>query len=118
MAFVVHRDLMKKRDNVYGVRRKFLKWLLTNEVPFACSFGKYDEWLCDYYYVGGIILSIGLVPIGKKIDPLTLWNFDARAEKAVYNLQIEEMDIVLKDLRQEFADRILMFERQMKKRGI
>lgn len=116
MAFMVHRSIMKKYDNVYGVKRKFLKWLLVDEIPFACSFGKYDDWLCDYYRVGDIILSIGFAPHGKKIDPMVLWSFDARAEEAVHNLQIEEMDKVLKDLRQEFSDKVLTLEKYTRKR--
>lgn len=116
MLFVVHRNIMKKRDNVYGVRRKFLKWLLTDEVPFACSLGRYDEWLCDYYHIGDIILSIGLAPVGKTIDPIVLWSFDAVAGEAVRNLQIEEMDKALKDLRQEFAEKIVTLDKHRKRR--
>ena len=77
--------------------------LLEHKNPIAYSAGIYG-WACDYYDVGGVLISTGYGPIGESPDYDIIRKYDSQAEKINhnYNLSYEERKNQVNDLLNEF----------------
>lgn len=56
---------MRENYRILGVGYCEMQHLLEFQQPFAYSSGV-AGWLCDYYRVGGVIISTGYSPLGSK----------------------------------------------------
>ena len=78
--------------------------LLRYQDPIAYSVGVYG-WACDYYDIGGVLISTGYAPIGESPDYDVIRKYDLQAEKVSYdyNLSCEERRRRVNDLLNEFV---------------
>ena len=77
--------------------------LLKYQDPIAYSVGIYG-WACDYYDIGGVLISTGYAPIGQSPDYDIIRKYDSQAEKINhnYNLSYEERKNRVDELLREF----------------
>ena len=62
--------------------------LLQYVTPFGYSAVVYG-WACDYYDFGGVCISTGYAPIGKKVDFELLKKYNDEAQKIYSNYQLD-----------------------------
>ena len=61
--------------------------LLQHVNPFGYSAGVYG-WSCDYYDFGGVCISTGYSPIGKKVNFELLKEYNEAAQKIYSNYEL------------------------------
>ena len=104
MKFKVTRKEMKENYNaIIGIGYCKAQNLLKYQDPIAYSVGVYG-WACDYYDVGGVLISTGYAPIGQSPDYDIIRKYDLQAEKINhnYNLSYEERKNQVNYLLNEF----------------
>lgn len=74
--------------NILSVSYCDLQYLLHYENPFAYSAGVYG-WSCDYYDIGGVCISTGYKPIGKRVPHELTRRFEEQAEEWVVNWHVD-----------------------------
>ena len=77
--------------------------LLRNQSPIAYSAGV-NGWACDYYDIGGVLISTGYAPIGESPDCDIIRKYESQAEKISYDysLSCEERRRQINNLLNEF----------------
>jgi len=65
-----------------------IQYLTKYKNPFAYSCGS-DGWHCDYYEIDDVCLSSGYSPIGKKVDYELMRKYELKAQKIVYDYNLE-----------------------------
>ena len=104
MKFKVTRKEMKENYNtIISIGYCKAQNLLKHQNPIAYSAGVYG-WSCDYYDIGGVLISTGYAPIGKSPDYDVIRKYDLQAEKinSDYSLSCEERKTRVNDLLNEF----------------
>ncbi len=81
--------------------------LLEHKNPIAYSAGVYG-WSCDYYDIGGVLISTGYAPIGQSPNYDIIHKYDSQAEKINhnYNLSYEERKNQVNGLLNEFISEV------------
>lgn len=94
-------------DLVYCVSYCNLQNLLRFRDPFAYS-TRAEDWACDYYSLGNVIISTGYSPIGRKTDYNLCHEYDQKAYKILrdYSLKWEQQRDQLEALIEEFVQRL------------
>jgi len=100
------------RNNYYyviGVGYCVMQFLLEFESPIAYS-TRTEGWACDYYDIGGVLISTGYAPLGSKnvnIDYITIREYDSRACEIAhdYSLAHEEREKQVKALLKELIEK-------------
>ena len=108
MKFKVTRKEMKENYNaIIGIGYCKAQNLLKYQDPIAYSVGVYG-WACDYYDVGGVLISTGYAPIGQSPDYDIIRKYDSQAEKINhnYNLSYEERKNQVNYLLNEFISEV------------
>ena len=108
MKFKVTRKEMKENYNaIIGIGYCKAQNLLKYQDPIAYSVGVYG-WACDYYDVGGVLISTGYAPIGQSPDYDIIRKYDLQAEKINhnYNLSYEERKNQVNYLLNEFISEV------------
>ena len=104
MKFKVTRKEMKENYNaIIGIGYCKAQNLLKYQDPIAYSVGVYG-WACDYYDVGGVLISTGYAPIGESPNYDVIRKYDLQAEKIGndYSLNCEERRRRVNGLLNEF----------------
>ena len=104
MKFKATKKEMKENYNtIISIGYCKAQNLLRNQSPIAYSAGVYG-WSCDYYDVGGVLISTGYAPIGTSPDYDIICKYDSQAAKisSDYNLSYEERKRMINDLLNEF----------------
>jgi hypothetical protein len=65
-----------------------IQYLTSYKSPFAYSCGSYG-WSCDYYEINNVCLSTGYSPIGINVDYKLLRKYELKAQKIVYDYNLE-----------------------------
>jgi hypothetical protein len=86
------------------------QYLLKFEEPVAYS-TRGEGWACDYYDIGGVLISTGYAPIANKNTHCSydiVRKFDDKAREIVYDysLNYEEQKAKVKELLSEFIKEI------------
>ena len=105
MKFKVTRKEMKENyDAIISVGYCKAQNLLRYQDPIAYSAGV-NGWACDYYDVGGVLISTGYAPIGESPDYDVLRKYESQAEKIGYdyNLSYGERRRQINNLLNEFT---------------
>lgn len=77
-----------KNENVYCVGYCDLYYLLKYQDPIY-YITRVEGWGCDIYKVENVYISTGYDPIGKKLNPKTIKNYNEKARQ-IDNLQKKE----------------------------
>lgn len=80
------KEMREGYDKVLRIGYCNAQNLLWGEEPFAYSTGRYG-WCCDYYDIGGVLISTGYSPLeskGMKSDYRRIQEYDKRAEEIRY----------------------------------
>ena len=83
------KEMREGYDKVLRIGYCNAQNLLWDEEPFAYSTGRYG-WCCDYYDIGGVLISTGYAPIeskGMKSDYKRIQEYEARAERLRYEVE-------------------------------
>jgi hypothetical protein len=92
LKFKVTKKEIKNNYDVYATGYCGLQWLLRRTEPIAYSVSSCG-WACDYYDVGGgICISTGYSPVGKKIPSKLSSKYDNIAS---HTESKEELDVLL-----------------------
>ena len=88
MKFKVTRKEMRKNyDAIISIGYCKAQHLLKYQDPIAYSAGV-NGWACDYYDVGGVLISTGYAPIGESPDYDVIRKYDLQAEKISYDYNL------------------------------
>lgn len=104
MKFQVTRKEMRRNyDTIISIGYCKAQNLLRYQDPIAYSAGV-NGWACDFYDVGGVLISTGYAPIGESPDYDVLRKYDLQAEKisSDYSLSCEERKRRVNGLLSEF----------------
>ncbi len=104
MKFKVTRKEMREGYNkIVSIGYCKAQNLLRYQNPIAYSAGV-NGWACDYYDVGGVLISTGYAPIGTSPDYDIICKYESQAEKisSDYSLSYEERKNRTNDLLNEF----------------
>ena len=100
---VTKKEMREGYDKIISIGYCKAQNLLRYQDPIAYSVG-INGWACDYYDVGGVLISTGYAPIGESPDYDTLRKYEAQAAKinSDYSLNYEERRMRVNDLLSEF----------------
>lgn len=83
------KEMREGYDKVLRIGYCNAQNLLWGEEPFAYSADRYG-WCCDYYDIGGVLISTGYSPLeskGMKSDYKRIREYEARAERLRYEIE-------------------------------
>ncbi len=83
---VSKKEIKATNNTVLKVPYCELQNLLAYSEPFAYSAGVYG-WACDYYDIGGAVISTGYAPIGETVP----YNLLDRYERAAEEVRAERL---------------------------
>lgn len=106
------KEMLSHYDKILGVGYCDLQSLLNYIEPIAYS-TRSEGWACDYYEVGGILISTGYAPLSTKNlkkDYETIRRYNDEAAKIIYNydLSYNERKEQVAELLNEFIEKIKM----------
>lgn len=105
---VTKKEILNSGNKIICINYCKAQNLLIHTEPFAYSCGVYG-WACDYYDIGGVIISTGYNPIGEYADRNILDKYEEKAEKinCNYNLSYEEQKKQTAELLSEFIKEVI-----------
>ena len=83
------KEMREGYDKVLRIGYCNAQNLLWGEEPFAYSAGRYG-WCCDYYDIGGVLISTGYSPIeskGMRSDYERIREYECKAERLRFEIE-------------------------------